>query len=833
MSNSGDFSGLPIDGVLAELKDALLSHPAVVLRAEPGAGKTTRVPLALLDEPWLAGRSILLLEPRRLAASNAARYMAQTLDESVGDTVGYTIRYQRRISRKTRIEVVTEGILTRRLQADPELKGVGLVIFDEFHERNLQSDLALALCREVQSGLRDDLRLLIMSATLDVQALIELLDDPPLIDCPGRQHPIEHHYLEQASRDRVTDQVSRVIGQAVREQEGDLLVFLPGVGEIRRLETDLSGWARSQDILLAPLYGQLDFAAQERAIVPSIKRKLVLATNIAETSLTIEGVRVVIDCGLERRPRFDPSAGMTRLETVRISRASARQRAGRAGRLGPGVCYRLWTKGEEGSLLEQTPPEIRQADLSPLLLETLAWGVQDIDRLAWLDPPSASSLEAARSLLMALGGIDARGRLGAVGRKMSSFGCHPRLSRLLVEALALGVPALGSDLVALLSEPLRTQDAVIGGGSMGCDLSEQLELLQHGQGQRRLSNLSRAARYWRQKIGASDKPCRIDAQQVAELLAVAYPDRIARRRQDSAQDYLLANGQGARLSQQSLARGSDWLVAVEIYGMTGVGEISLASSLSPSSVEKVAGESHWQREVVWDESAGRIIGLEARRLGALVLQQRPVKPTPEETTGALLELIYRKGLGVLGWTPAALRFRARNELVRRTCGDENWPRLDELWLRENLEVWLAPFLAGVTSLPKLQQLKLQPALDTLLDYRQRQQLQSLAPERVRVPSGREVQIDYPLGGDPVLAVKLQELFGLQQTPRIVGDRVPLVVQLLSPAGRPLQVTRDLKSFWEDVYPEVCKEMRGRYPKHPWPEDPWSALPTRSVKRKPR
>jgi len=825
-------SDLPIDSVLPDLRAALGEHAAVLLRAEPGAGKTTRVPLALLDEPWLAGKRILMLEPRRLAAGNAARFMADMHGTPVGETVGFRVRYQSRVSARTRIEVVTEGILTRRLQSDPELDGVGLVIFDEFHERNLQSDLGLALCREVQAGLREDLRLLVMSATLDAEPLCALLDDAPLVDCKGREHPVHIHHLERPLSGRRLDALPELVRRAARETEGDILTFLPGAGEIRRLQAALEGWAQGEGMLMTPLYGGLDYAAQERAIRPAGRRKLVLATNIAETSLTIEGVRTVVDSGLEKRPRFDPAAGVTKLEMVRISLASARQRAGRAGRLGPGVCYRLWSKAEEGALLPASPAEIRQADLAPLALELAAWGSRDPSELAWIDPPTGPALDAARRTLQLLHALDGQGRVTALGRRMAGFGCHPRLARLLVTAMDEGYVGVGAGLVALLSEAAPTACREPDEGTRQCDLSARLAWLRESGARRRRPALVRAWDFWRQHCGEADAELEIDPRQVAGLLAVAYPDRVARRRDGEGNRYLLAGGQGAVLDAASRAHGAEWLVAVEGQGQAGEGRIRLASPLQEGQVLELPGlDADWQPEVSWDDRQGRVLAREVRRFNRLPVQWRPLKATPEQVRSALFEALRRRGTESLGWTPAARQLLARMRLVERELAPPGWPCCDSRSLLDQLEDWLAPYLSGVASLEALARVDLHGPLAARLDYAAQRQLDRWTPTRIRVPSGREAAIDYLAGEQPVLAVKLQELFGLRQTPRLVEGRVPVLVHLLSPAGRPLQVTADLASFWRDVYPEVRKEMAGRYPKHPWPEDPLSAEATARTKKR--
>jgi ATP-dependent helicase HrpB len=817
-------SHLPVDEIVPELKKALAGHDAAVLQAPPGAGKTTRAPLALLDEPWLAGKSILMLEPRRLATTNAARFMAQLLGEAVGGTVGYAIRYERKVSRATRIELVTEGILTRRLQADPELTGVGLVIFDEFHERNLNSDLALALCRDAQTGLRDDLKLLVMSATLDAAPVARLLGDCPLVSSEGRSFPVEVRYLPRNPKARLADVVPPVVRRALSETSGDVLVFLPGVYEIRRCAealVDLSGQCD-----LRPLYGDLPFVEQERAILPGKRRKVVLATNIAETSLTIEGVSVVIDAGLERRPRFDPARGMTALETARISRASADQRAGRAGRLGPGLCYRLWSEGEHGALLPFTPPEIRGADLAPLALELARWGVTDAAQLPWLDPPPLGHMAGARALLRLLDALDEGGRLTPLGERMAKFPAHPRLARLLVAARDEGCSGLGADLAALLSE----RDLLAGRErprqASASDLLDRLELL----GRRDFDAAARAARYWREKLGTKEGEAPANAETLGRLLAVAFPDRIGRERSPGSGRYLLSGGHGGRLSTRTAVKGGEWLVAVEVRGKAGgEGEIDLASVVTPGMVEELfGGAMEWRREVQWDECAGRVVAREVRRLGALILQERPARATEEDVMSALLTVIRRQGLDLLAWSPVVRQYRARVRLLADKL--PGWPDLSDAALLGSLEEWLLPHLAAAASLAALRRVDLLGALKNLLGWEKQRELDRLAPERLEVPSGSHIRLDYEAEGGPVLACKLQELFGLADTPLVAGGAAPVLIHLLSPAGRPLAVTRDLRSFWDSGYPEVKKEMKGRYPKHPWPDDPWNAEPTRRTRR---
>lgn len=823
------FPRLPVETILTELSAALETCGSAVLVAPPGSGKTTRVPLALLDAPWLKG-GIVLLEPRRLAATNAARYLAGLVDEQVGGTVGYAIRYERCVSKRTRLEVVTEGILTRRLQADPELTGVGLVILDEFHERSLNADLALALCRDAQRGLRPTLRLLVMSATLEAEPLAELLGGVPVIRCSGRSYPVTIRYLPQDPEGPLAVTTAAAVRHVLRGVSGDLLVFLPGAGEIRRCAEQLNDL---DEVDLRTLFGELPFADQERALLPGPRRRVVLATNIAETSLTIEGVGAVVDCGFERRPRYDALAGTTLLELVRISRASAEQRAGRAGRLGPGVCYRLWSEGTHGALLPAAPPEIRQADLAPLAMELARWGVAEAAELPWLEPPPAGALAGARALLQLLGALDAQCRLTALGRELGELPLHPRLARLLLASRDSGELPLGCELVALLGErDLCAHDWRPAHPSPG-DLCERLDMLRRGRGEPgRLAAVRRAADYWRKCFGVRPAGGMPEASIVNRLLAVAFPDRIGVRREPGGARYLLANGRGARLGARSAVPRPEFLVAAEVRGLAGGdAEIAMAGTLVRADLEGLFAERlAWRREVLWDETAGRVVGREARALGAVVIQERPAAVDSDEALPLLLNLLRREGLEILPWRSEAVQLRARLLFLHRALPTEAWPDTGDEALLAGLDAWLGPWLPPVRSRSDLARLDLAAILGSWLG-RRIHELERLAPERLAVPSGSRIRLDYAAGDIPVLAAKLQELFGLADTPRIAGGRVPVLIHLLSPAGRPLAVTQDLRSFWNTVYPEVRREMRGRYPKHPWPDDPWSAPATRRTKNR--
>ncbi|MBE0500519.1 MAG: ATP-dependent helicase HrpB [Desulfuromonadales bacterium] len=811
----------PVDASLPLLLAALTENSAVILQAPPGAGKTTRVPLALFKLPTLTGKSILMLEPRRLAAVNAAFFMARQLGEKVGESIGYTVRYERRVSSATRIEVVTEGVLTQRLQSDPELHGVGLVIFDEFHERNLQSDLALALCRDAQQGLRPDLKLVIMSATLETDQLSRLLDCAPVISSAGQLYPVLTTFADlDYDFQSLWSAVVATVCRALQETEGDILVFLPGAAEIQKTVAALRKAHPAIDI--APLYGGLSLSDQRRAIEPGQRRKVVVATNVAETSLTIEGVRSIVDSGLERRPRFDAARGLTTLETVRISQASARQREGRAGRLGPGRCYRLWSEGVHGSLLPQSPPEITQADLAPLALDLAHWGVADTKSLVWLDPPPVGHLAAARSLLCQLSALDDRQQLTAIGKKLVEIPSHPRLGRLLLQAQIEGCPQLGSDLIALLDT-----------GALRGETTDLIASLHQIRTDPILApNLLRAVQFWRKRLNCIEHQDEISERSIASLLAVAYPDRIARIRQGDPLHYLLANGMAATLDSGSQYRGCEFLIVVDLHGHTrSEVKINLAVRFNRDDFERIFGrEIGWEHQVEWDAKRKQVVARDVRSYGALTLQSRPAKADPDDIRSALLAWVVNNGLELLPWSKEAEQLRDRLRFVAALPFVKEWPDFSDAGLLSDLSGWLGPSLEDVRSVELLRRVNLKSALLSRLDWQKREELDALAPERIRVPGGSNVRIDYS-AAQPVLAVKLQELFGLVDSPRIAKGRVPVLIHLLSPAGRPLQVTADLKSFWTNIYPEVKKEMKGRYPKHPWSDDPWSAEPTRRTTRR--
>ncbi|HET6431351.1 ATP-dependent helicase HrpB [Dyella sp.] len=826
----------PITPLLPEIRDALTAHPRLVLEAPPGAGKTTQVPLALLDAPWLAGQKLLMLEPRRIAARAAAQFMAQQLGEPVGQTVGYSIRFESRTSAATRIEVVTEGILTRLIQDDPELTGIGAIVFDEFHERHLAGDLGAALALDVQATLRPELRLLVMSATLDGERIAQWLDAPRL-SSPGRSFPVRIEYPPARTQESVEHHVARIARQALAENDGDVLVFLPGRREIARAQTVLAA-TLDEAVELVPLHGELGLAEQQLALAPAEPgtRRVVLATNVAESSVTLPGIRAVIDAGLAREPRFDPNSGFTRLETVTISQASADQRAGRAGRVAEGTAYRLWPQSKR--LEPSRTAEIAQAELSALALELAAWGITAASAadLPWLDPPPAGALAQGRELLGLLGALDRDGRITALGRRMLELGASPRLA-----AAALRAPserlALVADLLALMdarsplrgelarSDDFRTRVGALhvwrdrrGGGRMEADVGA-------------LAAIEQAAKGWRRRLDVRTAATGVpDSHAVGDLLAHAFPDRIAFRDANQPLRYTLANGRGARLHEQTALLGEPWLVALDLRHEARDSLILAAAPLDPRQLERDFPAAFVRERVLrWNEARGAVEAFEEQRFGAIVLERRSVPVQPADALPALLAAVRSRGLDALPWSDSARRLRARIQALREWMPELALPDVSDAHLLATLEQWLAPHLQGKRGLDALAGESLSQALAAMLDYEQRRTLDAQAPDQLTVPSGQSRRLEYAPGEPPVLAVKLQELFGLADTPRIGGGRVPVTLHLLSPAGRPIQVTQDLKGFWERTYPEVKKELKGRYPRHPWPDDPWSATPTHRAK----
>lgn len=825
-------ASLPIDEVLEPLIAHLAVRTNAVLIAPPGAGKTTRVPLVLMDAPWIGGRKILLIEPRRLAARNAAERMARTLGERVGQRVGIRARLGTRVGPSSRIEVVTEGVFTRMLLDDPGLDGVGAVLFDEFHERSLDADFGLALALDAQQGLRPDLRLLVMSATLEGARVADLLGQAPVIESAGRAHPIETRYLGRDATRRLDDAVTDAALRALRVETGSVLVFLPGQAEIRRVAERLSdAIAGDHSIVVAPLYGALTAAEQDAAIAPATpgRRKVVLATSIAETSLTIEGVRVVIDSGLARVPRFEPDIGVTRLETVRASRASVDQRQGRAGRTEPGVCYRLWDEPQTRSLPAFSEPEIMSADLAGLILDCAEWGAIDPLQLAWLDPPPKAALTAATAELQALGAIGTDGRITAEGRLLRSLPLPPRIARMLIHAADLDAARLGSEMAALLVER--------GLGGNDTDIASRLASFRRDKG-RRASDMRRLAAGWallveqRASGRQAGDPGPVDEQGlIAACLAAAFPDRIAKARGNDGH-FLLANGRAALLDPTDPLSRAAYLVVAEMQGKAAQTRILLAASLSEAQVLAIAGNRIEDRdELAFDEPSASVRARRVRRLGAILLSASP-RPldaeAAEDVATVLADGIATRGIERLPWSKSQLQLRDRVAYLRAAEGDP-WPELSDAGLAAAAARWLAPFIQGKSRMSEISAGDLGIALDALLPFELKRRLEEEAPTHFVAPTGNRHPIVYEGAGAPRLAIRVQELFGLTKHPAIVGGRLPLTLELLSPAHRPIQVTRDLPRFWSGSWSEVRAEMRGRYPKHVWPDDPAAAQPTARAK----
>ena len=828
---------LPIDGVLDALRGALARSSNVVLQAPPGAGKTTRVPLALLGEPWLGERRVLMLEPRRLAARAAARRMAASLRERVGATVGFRVRGETHVGPRTRVEVVTEGILTRMLHRDPALDDVGLLIFDEFHERSLHADLGLALSLESQTVLRPELRILVMSATLDGARVATLLDDAPVVASEGRSFPVDVRYRARRPDQYLDVAVADIIRHALAAHQGSVLVFLPGAGEIRGTMRCLAERSLPAGVALLPLFGALSSAEQDAALLPAPggSRKVVLATSIAQTSLTIEGVDVVIDAGLSRVPSFSPRIGMSRLQTVRVSRASADQRCGRAGRTAPGVCYRMWAAEEQIGLLERDRPEILDADLAPLALDLALAGIADASVLRWLDPPPAPALAQARELLGQLGALGLDGRITAHGHAMTRLAIHPRLAHMLIRGREMKMGSTACVLAALLDErdvvrgdssrrdaDLRTRIGLVASSASPPGIEVDREVM------RRVRDQIRA---WRAELelGHGDVPAESDC---GVLLALAFPDRVARQRTGAGDRFLLRSGMGAALAEGSSLTGSSFLGIAELDGQRPHARIMLAAPLDRVEMERLFGDQIQREELVrWSDAGESVSVVRRERLGAIVLREGVVDDADDGLVAeAMLHELTRSGSLALRWSSEAQRTRERLAFLH--AHDSDWPDVSEMALTQSARVWLLPHLNGLRRRSQIDDLDLSALLLARLSWQQRARIDALAPTHVEVPSGSRVRIDYADPVVPVLAVRLQELFGLESTPTICGGSIPLTLHLLSPARRPVQVTRDLAGFWRGSYFDVRKELRGRYPKHEWPEDPINAAPTSRVKRRP-
>ncbi|UWU77586.1 ATP-dependent helicase HrpB [Bradyrhizobium huanghuaihaiense] len=812
---------LPIDAVLDDLSRTLDQHNAAVLVAPPGAGKTTRVPLALLDAPWAKGKKIIVLEPRRIAARASADRMAKSLGERAGETVGYRVRFGSKISRATRIEVVTEGIFTRQILDDPELSGVAAILFDEFHERSLDADMGLALARDAQTGLREDLRILVMSATLDGARVAKLLGDAPVVESEGRAFPVETRYLGRKADAPIERQMADAIASALRADSGSVLAFLPGAAEIRRTQNFLAERVQDASIEIVPLFGALDAAVQDRAIAPAPKgtRKVVLATSIAETSLTIEGVRIVVDSGLARVPRYEPDIGLTRLETVRAARAAVDQRRGRAGRTEPGVCYRLWDEPQTASLAPYTQPEILSADLSSLVLDLAQWGVTDPAALSFLDPPPQPAWKEAKSLLSELNALDADGRITAEGKSLRALALPPRLARMIVDSHRAGAGEDAAEIAAIITE------RGLGGDSV--DLEHRRDQFRRDRSPRAASARD-LARRWASQVAASEKAGQQDDLSTGLMLAYAFPDRVARNRGNGS--FVLANGRGAAVEQTSSLARAPYIAIGEMTGTAASGRILLAAQISQDEIERHFAEHiEGVDEISFDRGAMALRARRKRALHAITLSEATLAVSPSEDTARIFaDGLIAAGLDRLPWSKAAKQWRDRVMFLRKAEGD-SWPDLSDDGLIARRDDWLVPALYDKIALKDISAGDLSDALMALLPWEMRARLDREAPTHFEAPTGSVLAIDYEAEQGPTIAVRLQELFGLNTHPSIAAGKVPLVLELLSPAQRPVQVTRDLPGFWRGSYAAVRSDLRGRYPRHPWPDDPASALPTRRAK----
>ncbi|MFL5754297.1 MAG: ATP-dependent helicase HrpB [Bacteroidia bacterium] len=826
---------LPIYQAIPELKEKLAGHPVVILQAPPGAGKSTVLPLELLNEAWLKGKKILMLEPRRLAARSVANRMASLRNESIGNTIGYRIRFETKVSAKTRIEVVTEGILTRMLQQDNSLEEVGFLIFDEFHERSLQADLALALAYQAQQVLRNDLKILIMSATLDGEKLSSLLDNAPIVTSEGKQFPVTVHYTNIDPDAFLHLRMAKCIHRALHEHKGDILAFLPGTGEILRTQELLE----RENLNVYPLYGDLPQQKQQEAILPHPdgKRKIILATSIAETSLTIEGIGIVIDSGFARVPRFDPGTGLTKLETARVTKDAADQRAGRAGRLGPGVCLRMWSEGTQSQLNPNRNPEILEADLAPLMLELHQWGTRDVSELVWVTPPPMGAVKQAQELLQQLGAIR-ENKITPLGKEIARLPTHPRIAHMLIEAQkwdlenkSKGLSALATDIASIIEErdPLQRE--------AGTDLFLRIEALRKWRkkdfthaDRRVLERIERLASSWRKVLKIEEDNSIPEETDAGKLLAAAYPERIAKQTEKHGTRYRLANGRFVKLTSQDDLVRQEWLAVATLDAGAQEGKIFLAAPLDPDDLVHLAQEVEVSK---WDKDKGIIIAAREKRIGGITISSTPAaKISNEQRVKILCEAIREEGLKMIGWDEGQDKWLARIMSLKIWRKEEDWPNLTKEKLLDTLEEWLSPYLSAVSKRSELQQLNLTEILNTLLPWELSSKLEKLAPSKLEVPSGSMIGIDYaPDGSSPVMAVRLQEVFGMLETPTVNEGRVKILLHLLSPGYRPVQVTQDLKSFWEKNYFEVKKELRSRYPKHSWPEDPLTAEAIRGPKKR--
>lgn len=817
---------LPVASVITDVKQKLISNNTLIISAPPGAGKSTLLPLALADEEWLGNRKILMLEPRRLAARSIASRMSDMIGEKVGESVGYRIRFESRVSEKTRIEILTEGILTRMLQSDNSLEGVGMVIFDEFHERSLFADVALALCREAQQILRPDLRIVIMSATLDMPNLSKLLD-APIVDSPGRQYPVEIINTGERDEMMLPELTSRVVLRALKEQKGDALVFLPGEGEIRRCESILK--SAIPEVMIHPLYGQLPPGKQFAAIMPDRngRRKVVLATSIAETSLTIEGVGIVVDCGYGRTMKFNPSSGLSRLETVVISRDMADQRTGRAGRLGPGVCYRMWSLADDERMADHRTPEIAVADLASLVLDMAVWGVTDIAKMTWLTPPPKGALNQATELLHSLDALN-DGRITDYGRRMQKLPCHPRIAHMLICAEESGLLPLATDIAAILEErdPLPRES--------GIDINLRIEALRRYRNQkndnRGFDRIEKIAASYRAMFNIKAENGAVNVYETGFLIVHAYPERIACARPGNNAQFQLSNGALVMAGHKDDLAYESWLAVSHCDARDGMGKIFMASPLNPQDLKTMVKE----REVItWDSRKGGVVASREIRIGSIMLQSRAL-PSPDRAliAKAICDAVEKDGENMLDFNDDVVQWQCRVLSLKTWLPDEEWPDVTTETLKATCHKWLTPYLDKVNRDEDLKKIDLKEVLQFTLDYQLQQKLVELAPERIEVPSGSKIKLQYQANGSqPVLAVRLQEVFGLAETPRVNNGQMPVLMHLLSPGFKPVQVTSDLSSFWDNAYFDVRKELRSRYPKHVWPDDPWAEQAVRGTKRR--
>jgi len=820
--------GYPVEEVVPKLKSQLKDNNAVILQAPPGAGKSTIVPLAILNEPWLAGKKIIMLQPRRLAARSVAARMANLWKEKIGETIGYRIRFENVIGKSTRIEVVTEGILTRMLQNDNSLEGVGLVIFDEFHERSLHADLALALCLQSQQLLRDDLRILIMSATLDGEKISLAMKIAPIVSSVGKQYPVEVKYEAVPKDESIAISASRAIKKAIKEQTGDILVFLPGAGEIRRTQETLE--MDNVNVSILPLYGDMPFQKQQEALIPNSQglRKVVLATSIAETSLTIEGITTVIDCGYSRVPKFDPRSGLTKLETVKVTRDAADQRAGRAGRLGPGVCYRLWAQATHQHLQSARQPEILEADLAPMMLELFSWGAE-VAELNWITPPPTGAINQATELLDDLGAIH-KNKITLRGKEMLKLPTHPRIAHMLLSPNSEREKLLAIDIASLIEErdPLPKES--------GADLSLRIELLRKWRSGERVNadrnlfeRIEKNASAWRKIFNLKTDNSIFSDTDVGKLLIEAYPERIAKQTEKFSARYKLANGRMGKLQDHDGLLQKSWLAIATMDMGTNEGKIFSAVAVDEDDLLKHAKENE---SVVWDKDRGMIAATIEKRIDTLVLSTRPVKEIDESLRiKTLCDALRDEGLKLLGWDEPQQQWQARVMGLRKWRPDESWPDATDQTLLNSAETWLAPYLLEVSKRADFQRLDLNAILTSILPWELQQQFNKLAPTKLEVPSGSMIALEYFNDGSaPVMKVRLQEVFGMLETPSVNEGRTKIILHLLSPGYKPVQVTQDLKSFWQTTYHEVRNELRRRYPRHHWPEDPWTAQAVRGTKR---